>query len=392
MRRRTTTSATGVCNCLAVASNSRAGPFVTNGCRYTPASSGGLPCLSLAGWFRPTSSPRSSRFSLGWRLSSSHRRRLPRVRLPSSTCSSANGQVLDGTGARGGARRRRHRAIASPPSASSRRGPRGARSTPRARRRARLHRSPHPLGDAAPRRRHGAEQGAPGRDARHHGREHVGRAARRLDRRRAATASAPDWTTFTGYFARLEKQGISINVISHVASEQVRRVVIGYDARRPTPQELERMTRARRAIDGGRRVGSGDALRERRPRASATKCIEMAEVVAALRRQLHVAHRQRGLRAEEGVRVRDPRRRGSEDARSTSSTSRSAASRYWGTIGQYITQIEEARARGLNITANQYPYTAMFHGWSAFFPLWIREGGPAKFAERLQGSGRARAA
>ena len=55
-----------------------------------------------------------------------------------------------------------------------------------------------------------------------------------------------------------------------------------------------------------------------------------------------------------------------------------------GTIGRYIKQIEEARARGLNITANQYPYTAMFHGWSAFFPLWIREGGPQQFAERLK--------
>jgi N-acyl-D-aspartate/D-glutamate deacylase len=54
-----------------------------------------------------------------------------------------------------------------------------------------------------------------------------------------------------------------------------------------------------------------------------------------------------------------------------------------GTIGRYIKQIEDARARGLNITANQYPYTAMFHGWSAFFPLWIREGGPQKFAGRL---------
>jgi N-acyl-D-aspartate/D-glutamate deacylase len=45
--------------------------------------------------------------------------------------------------------------------------------------------------------------------------------------------------------------------------------------------------------------------------------------------------------------------------------------------------IEDARARGLDITANQYPYTAMNHGWSAFFPVWAREGGPAKFAERL---------
>ena len=39
----------------------------------------------------------------------------------------------------------------------------------------------------------------------------------------------PDWTTYTEYFARLEKQGISINTIAHVASEQVRRVVMGYD-------------------------------------------------------------------------------------------------------------------------------------------------------------------
>jgi N-acyl-D-amino-acid deacylase len=56
----------------------------------------------------------------------------------------------------------------------------------------------------------------------------------------------------------------------------------------------------------------------------------------------------------------------------------------WGSIGGFIQQLEAARARGLNITANQYPYTAMFHGWSAFFPLWIREGGPDKFAERLR--------
>ncbi|MCA1584562.1 MAG: amidohydrolase family protein, partial [Acidobacteria bacterium] len=55
-----------------------------------------------------------------------------------------------------------------------------------------------------------------------------------------------------------------------------------------------------------------------------------------------------------------------------------------GTIGRYIKQIEDARARGLEITANQYPYTAMFHGWSAFFPLWIRAGGPERFAERLK--------
>ncbi len=52
----------------------------------------------------------------------------------------------------------------------------------------------------------------------------------------------PDWTTFTEYFARLEKQGISMNTIAHVASEQVRRVVMGYDSRPANAQEIARMT------------------------------------------------------------------------------------------------------------------------------------------------------
>ena len=51
----------------------------------------------------------------------------------------------------------------------------------------------------------------------------------------------PDWTTFTEYFARLEQQGIAINTIAHVASEQVRRVVKGYDASPATPEERQRM-------------------------------------------------------------------------------------------------------------------------------------------------------
>src|SRR5688572_12309020 len=51
-----------------------------------------------------------------------------------------------------------------------------------------------------------------------------------------------DWTTFTEYFARLEKQGISINTIAHVASEQVRRVVMGFESRGATAAERQRMT------------------------------------------------------------------------------------------------------------------------------------------------------
>src|SRR5262249_4364454 len=44
----------------------------------------------------------------------------------------------------------------------------------------------------------------------------------------------------------------------------------------------------------------------------------------------------------------------------------------WGRVRQVIAQIEEARREGLEITANQYPYTAMQHPWRRLFPRWVQ--------------------
>src|SRR6478736_2006913 len=51
----------------------------------------------------------------------------------------------------------------------------------------------------------------------------------------------PDWRTLGGFFARLERQGIGINLASYVGATQVRRMVLGDADRQPTPAELERM-------------------------------------------------------------------------------------------------------------------------------------------------------
>jgi N-acyl-D-aspartate/D-glutamate deacylase len=45
----------------------------------------------------------------------------------------------------------------------------------------------------------------------------------------------------------------------------------------------------------------------------------------------------------------------------------------WGRIRQVIEQLEEARREGLEITANQYPYTAMQHPWRRLFPRWVQD-------------------
>ncbi len=52
-----------------------------------------------------------------------------------------------------------------------------------------------------------------------------------------------DWTDFTGYVARLMRQGIAMNVLSGVSPQQVKRAVVGFDSRPATAAELAEMER-----------------------------------------------------------------------------------------------------------------------------------------------------
>ena len=190
-----------------------------------------------------------------------------------------------------------------------------------------------------------------------------------------------DWTTFTGYFEKLEQQTISMNLISHVSYHQVRRVVKGFDESDATPTELERMKQlTARSMEEGAwglvtRFGSGGPLHPE-------EVMELAKVVSSYGGNYTSHHGSEGYEQEKEI---DFAIRVAEEANIAVHLFhfKMRARDNWGTIDTSIRQIEEARARGLDVTANQYPYTAMFHGWSAFFPRWVREGGPDMFAERL---------
>src|SRR5207248_9636706 len=56
----------------------------------------------------------------------------------------------------------------------------------------------------------------------------------------------------------------------------------------------------------------------------------------------------------------------------------------WGKMPQVLARIEAARARGLDVTANQYPYPRASNGLDACLPLWVREGGLEKMLARLR--------
>ena len=60
-----------------------------------------------------------------------------------------------------------------------------------------------------------------------------------------------------------------------------------------------------------------------------------------------------------------------------------AGSNNWGRMPEVVALIESARARGRDITANQYPYIAAYHPTLPLLPPWALEGGVDKTMERL---------
>ena len=190
------------------------------------------------------------------------------------------------------------------------------------------------------------------------------------------------WTNVTGYWNALKVKGISINVISEVSYQQIRLVVKGYTTGAATPAELDRMKQlARRSMQEGAwglvtRFESGGPEYP-------DEVIEIAKVVASLG-GIYTSHiGSEGMEQDKEI---DFAIRVADDARIPVHIFhlKIRGKPNWGTVGRYVAKIEAARARGLDVTANQYPYTAMQHNWSAFFPVWAREGGPEKFAAILR--------
>ena len=62
----------------------------------------------------------------------------------------------------------------------------------------------------------------------------------------------------------------------------------------------------------------------------------------------------------------------------------------WGRMAEVLKHFDDARARGLDVTANMYPYDRASNGLDACLPLWVREGGLDQMLQPPQGSGAAR--
>ncbi|HXW18267.1 MAG TPA: D-aminoacylase [Candidatus Acidoferrales bacterium] len=194
----------------------------------------------------------------------------------------------------------------------------------------------------------------------------------------------PDWKSFNEYFARLEKQGIGINLASYVGATQVRRVVLGDGDRQPNAAELEQMRAlVRQGMKEGA-MGLSTALEYApAPYAKTEELIALASE-AAKYGGIYATH----MRSE-GDAIMDSLEETARIGREAKIPVeiwhiKTAGKANWGRMPEVVRFIEQARASGLDISANTYAYTAWSNSFSAFIPPWAHDGGETKLVERLK--------
>ena len=193
-----------------------------------------------------------------------------------------------------------------------------------------------------------------------------------------------EWTTLGEYLAYLERRGVAPNVTSLVGAATVRAYAIGYDDREPSAGELEQMKALVRAamVEGAMGVGAA-LIYPPGCYAQTAELIELARV-AAKYDGLFTAHlRSEGDRLLEAL---DELIAIAQAAgiRAQVHHLKAAGTANWPKLEAAIEKIEQARERGLEITANMYTYTAGGTGLSAGMPPWVQEGGAEAWRERLR--------
>jgi N-acyl-D-amino-acid deacylase len=204
--------------------------------------------------------------------------------------------------------------------------------------------------------------------------------------KRKTTAKPVDslWTTLDGYFKYLMKKGSSPNVASFVGATTIRIHEVGYEKRKPTPQEMDRMKLlVKQAMEEGAMGVGSSLIYAPADYASTEELIELCKVAASYGGMYTTHMRSEGDFIFNGL---------NETFRIAKEANIHAEiyhlkiniSRNWGKVDTVLAKIDSARNAGLSITANNYPYIASATGLTARLPNWVQEGGAAAMRKRLK--------
>lgn len=192
------------------------------------------------------------------------------------------------------------------------------------------------------------------------------------------------WTTLGGYFAMLEKKGVSTNFASFVGATSVRNYVLGYENRAPEPQELEQM---KQLVDEAMREGAmglgSSLIYAPADYASTEELIELCKVVSKYN-GMYITH----MRSES-----DKIFPALNEFFEIAYKANVPAEIYhlkinntwnWNKIDTVLFKIDSAQKAGLKITADMYTYNASGTSLTARLPTWVQEGGAPAMRKRLK--------
>lgn len=192
-----------------------------------------------------------------------------------------------------------------------------------------------------------------------------------------------DWHDVEGYFQRLLRPGISINFGLLIGHNTLRGSAMGGADRAATPDELASMVAAlERGMDAGALGLSTGLVYSPACFASADELTTLA-AAAGHKRGILTAHmRNEGDGLLEAIAEVIA---AAEAARTPLQIShlKTYGEPNWGKLPQVFELIESAQRRGVDVTADRYPYTASNTGLQAALPTWAMEGGKAEQTARL---------
>jgi N-acyl-D-amino-acid deacylase len=174
------------------------------------------------------------------------------------------------------------------------------------------------------------------------------------------------WRSFADYFGILERQGIPLNVVHNVGAAQVRRIVLGDEDVAPTPAQLDAMRAlVEQAMRDGA-VGISTALiYPPGTYASTEELIELSKV-AARHGGVYFTH----MRNESGQLLE-----AIDEAIAIGVGAgipvhiyhlKAAGQENWPLMEPALRRIQEARDRGIDVTADVYPYVRNGIGLGSF--------------------------
>jgi dihydroorotase/N-acyl-D-amino-acid deacylase len=193
----------------------------------------------------------------------------------------------------------------------------------------------------------------------------------------------PDWKTLAGYFASLERRGIGINLGTFVGSGSLRAMVVGRENRPATPQELARMEAL---VDQAMREGalgvSSSLQYIPNIYCSTEELTALAKVAAKYGGAYFTHQRSESNRIDASLEEVFTIAREAK-IRTQIWHLKTAYKNNFGRMPEILKKIEDARASGIDVAANQYPWNRASNGLDACLPPWSREGGREALLKRL---------